>query len=345
MRLSFATFALACAAPLVSAAPQKPAPSLAPVVPVPENATIKPMPEGEFRQLINKKQPPEPEAPAFRAFATCANPRVRIEWDSATTAQRTAYVNAVRCLMNRPRSGQWSNARNRFEDLAALHQNLTPNVHNNAKFLVWHRYYLWVFEDMLRAECGYNAGILWFDESRYAGRFRQSSIFTNQYYGSIAIGGRCVTDGVFANTNLNVGPGTGNQPHCLSRNDDPSVTAGTNAGEVNACNSISNYADMARCAEGRAHAFGHNGVGGTMMDFYSSPGDPVFFLHHAFIDRNWRIWQNANPSRTTSINGVDRVGNPLTLDTSVSVNGMRPNVRIRDILATTDTTLCYRYNY
>jgi tyrosinase len=82
-----------------------------------------------------------------------------------------------------------------------------------------------------------------------------------------------------------------------------------------------------------------------MMDFYSSPGDPVFFLHHAFIDRNFRIWQNANPSRTTSINGRDSANNPLTLDTSVSVNGMRPNVRIRDILATTDTTLCYKYNY
>jgi tyrosinase len=102
---------------------------------------------------------------------------------------------------------------------------------------------------------------------------------------------------------------------------------------------------MAQCAELGAHAYGHNGVGYVMRDMYSSPGDPFFFLHHAFIDRNYRIWQNANPARVTYIDGTDRVGNPLTLDTTVSVNNMRPTVRIRDIINTMDTTLCYKYNY
>jgi tyrosinase len=150
---------------------------------------------------------------------------------------------------------------------------------------------------------------------------------------------------VFAGLTLNVGPGTGNGPHCLARNGRADWTANTNAQVVQGCNNINGYADMATCAERGAHAWGHNGIGAVMMDMYSSPGDPVFFLHHAFIDRNYRIWQNANSARTTYIDGVDRAGNRLTLDTSVSVNGIRPNVRIRDILNTLDTTLCYRYNY
>jgi tyrosinase len=83
-----------------------------------------------------------------------------------------------------------------------------------------------------------------------------------------------------------------------------------------------------------------------MQDTFASPADPIFWLHHAFVDRNFRIWQNANPSvRVNTINGNDIAGNPLTLDTNINVYGIRPDVKVRDILDTTSTTLCYKYNY
>jgi len=41
------------------------------------------------------------------------------------------------------------------------------------------------------------------------------------------------------------------------------------------------------------HTAGHFLVGGDPGgDFFASPGDPYFFLHHAQIDRVWWIWQN-----------------------------------------------------
>lgn len=123
------------------------------------------------------------------------------------------------------------------------------------------------------------------------------------------------------------------------------MTANTNSAIVNACNQRTDFADMAGCAERGAHAYGHNGIGAVMLDMYASPSDPVFWLHHAFIDRNYRIWQNQNSARVTYVNGNDAGGNPLTLDTGVSVNGIRPNIKIRDILDTTGTALCYKYNY
>ena len=49
---------------------------------------------------------------------------------------------------------------------------------------------------------------------------------------------------------------------------------------VDACNSRSTFADMAGCAEGGAHAWGHNGIGAVMQDVYASPADPTFWLHH-----------------------------------------------------------------
>jgi len=278
--------------------------------------------------------------------STCSNPRVRREWDSYSDSDRQAYVDAIKCLQRNQPSGQFPQSRSRYEDLVALHQTLTPNVHGNAKFLLWHRYYLWTFEQMLRSDCGFNRDLPWFDETRYAGRFGASSIFSSRWFGSINIGGQCVTDGQFAGLAINIGPGSGNQRHCLARNGDDSKTINTGNAIVDACNSRGSYPDMASCAEGGAHAWGHNGIGSVMQDTYASPADPVFFLHHGFIDRNFRIWQNnGGNARVTQISGTDSQGNQLGLDTTVNVYDFRPTVRIRDILNTVSSTLCYKYNY
>ncbi|KAF1994509.1 Di-copper centre-containing protein, partial [Amniculicola lignicola CBS 123094] len=276
--------------------------------------------------------------------ATCASPRVRIEWGNLNDGQRAQYTSAITCLMGKPKKS-FPAATNRYEDFVALHQSLTPNVHGNAKFLLWHRYYLWSFEQELRTQCGFTGPLPWFDESKWAGKFSQSNVFTSTWFGGIALGGGCVTTGKFANLACNIGPGSGNSRHCLARNGNSAATANTNAAIVDACNSRNDYADMAACAEGGAHAWGHNGIGAVMSDVYASPSDPVFWLHHAFIDRNFRIWQNKDAARTGYVSGTDRVGNPLTLDTGVSVNGFQPNVAIRDILDTMGTKLCYRYDY
>lgn len=42
------------------------------------------------------------------------------------------------------------------------------------------------------------------------------------------------------------------------------------------------------------HNLVHRWVGGSMLGM-TSPNDPVFFLHHAQIDRMWSLWQGKNP--------------------------------------------------
>lgn len=352
MRLSFGSALLAvCAAAQSVSAAALPIPSLAPALPIAafNNTIVEPLTLEEVLSAELIPTTPTTNEPSMKlaavAAAQCANPRVRVEWHSLSTADRNSFVNGVKCLLSRAPSGRFPQAKNRYEDLVALHQAVVLNVHGNAKFLIWHRYYVWTFEDILRTECGFTAPLPWFDETKYSGRFASSSIFSADWFGAINVGGRCVTNGKFAGLTLNVGPGTSNSAHCLARNNDDSKTANTNAQMVDGCNARTTYADMAACSEGSAHAWGHNGIGAVMQDVYASPGDPVFFLHHAFIDRNFRIWQNANSARTSSIDGLDKAGNKLTLQTSVSVNGLRPNVVIGDILDTRGTKLCYRYNY
>lgn len=60
------------------------------------------------------------------------------------------------------------------------------------------------------------------------------------------------------------------------------------------------------------HVSAHGAIGGDAVDFFSSPGDPVFYLLHAQIDRLWTIWQGQDwAARQDALHGtgtmLDRV--------------------------------------
>jgi tyrosinase len=101
------------------------------------------------------------------------------------------------------------------------------------------------------------------------------------------------------------------------------------------------------------HAGGHLGVGGVMSNMDSSVGDPSFFLHHGFIDRNWWTWQNIDPANYTyQISGYT-TQTPLpssgyeevTLDYVLSSLGVLPDVTVYDVMDTEGGYLCYEYDY
>lgn len=189
------------------------------------------------------------------AAAACeANPNMRFEWKDFSTSDRLAFMSAIKCLMKKPPSGNFAPATNRYEDLARLHQMYMPNVHGNAKFLLWHRYFLWTFEQVLRDECGFNRAFPWWDETKDAGNFHSMDMFTSpDYFGELpgANNGNpvCITTGAFAGLTCHIGPGSGNTPHCLSRAGDASLTSQCNSGFVNTCNSRTSYSDMESCSE------------------------------------------------------------------------------------------------
>lgn len=54
----------------------------------------------------------------------------------------------------------------------------------------------------------------------------------------------------------------------------------------------------------------HSWVGGTMVDIRTSPADPLFWLHHANIDRIWLSWQASNPGQNPTLSQQDQIMDP-----------------------------------
>jgi tyrosinase len=190
------------------------------------------------------------------AAAACAkNPNVRIEWRNYSTSDRLAFIAAIKCLMGKPPVGRFSPpATNRYEDFVRLHQWYMPNVHGNGNFLVWHRYYLWTFEQTLRKECGFNRAMPWWDEPKDAGNFGKFDMFSSKdYFGNMVAYPNgapvCIGSGAFSGLTCHIGPGQSNQNHCLSRANNDALTRQVSQAYVDTCNARSSYTDMASCSE------------------------------------------------------------------------------------------------
>jgi tyrosinase len=83
-----------------------------------------------------------------------------------------------------------------------------------------------------------------------------------------------------------------------------------------------------------------------MLNPISSPGDPLFYLHHTFLDRVWWQWQEKNlPARLTDIAGYTTPNGPVnaTLDDELNMFGVIPNATIRDVMDIRGPLLCFEY--
>jgi tyrosinase len=59
-----------------------------------------------------------------------------------------------------------------------------------------------------------------------------------------------------------------------------------------------------------AHNHGHAWIGGIMNNPSTSPTDPMFWLHHAEIDRLWHIWRQTHPTPGPPLTGANRIMDP-----------------------------------
>jgi len=169
------------------------------------------------------------------------------------------------------------------------------------------------------------------------------------------------------------GKNTVYNPHCLIRDFSPYLATWTlNASLVDWTLAASDFAEFDLRAQGDGisvwnmayHGGGHAGVGGDTGDMgnpYSSPGDPIFYLHHANMDRLWNKWQRANwPARSGDIAGPDvQFAYPWNFFGDIPYNNVtlgyemdfiellgpgRRFVKIKEVMDVTSDRLCYTYD-
>ncbi|KAH6847425.1 hypothetical protein B0I37DRAFT_144785 [Chaetomium sp. MPI-CAGE-AT-0009] len=193
----------------------------------------------ELGKLAYKNTDPKIRCKSPRAAANTCTPgklRIRREWGSLSADQRKKYIAAVQCLRTKPSTLDpvtTPGAKSLFDDFVAIHLMQTMNIHLSGTFLTWHRYFIWVYEEKLRTECGYTGALpYWewglsindpaaspvFDGSETSlggnGEYipHEGIILTEPLNPAVLIplpagsGGGCVTTGPFANMTVHIGP-------------------------------------------------------------------------------------------------------------------------------------------
>jgi tyrosinase len=231
----------------------------------------------------------KPRHEDYKPPATCDDDQdddlcVRTDHRTLTSDQQQRFLNAFTQI----------NALNALGPMVDIHSNAVHQMHSNPRFLPWHRISLLRMEELLMSA----------DPTVCIPYWKSSE---EQAFPSWLIG--------FAPTVNLI-----NGPHTVSRSIGGSLLP--NAAAVAAAMAAGNFNAFSAALEG-IHNSGHVWVGGSMGSIPTAPADPLFWMHHAEMDRIWAQWQAGNPGQNPPLGGVAATMDPWS----------EAEVDTRDILA------------
>ena len=228
-----------------------------------------------------------------------------------TAAQKTAFVNAVLALKNDVDSVLHPGAQKRYDDFVEVHKNamvdgpamIMPMPHGGPLFYPWHRVLLRQFELALQTAAHDTSITLPYWDWEYSG---SNNPFTDDFLGGDgdqAQGGR-VTTGPFAYSRgkfaVRIWDEDTGDPGLRREFGDDSTAWLPGLADVSAGLARTPYwpgpNSFERVSEGNLHNPVHRWVGGDMA-LAASPNDPVFFLHHTYLDLLWERWKTQHPTQ------------------------------------------------
>ncbi|KAK8050349.1 hypothetical protein PG994_012079 [Apiospora phragmitis] len=323
----------------------------------------------------------------YKADSPCTEPVVRKEWRAMAPEQQQSYIDAVKCMQST--SGKtaelYAGVRSLYDDFQALHISQTDNIHwvrelkTACKYAggipYWNTNAAFIGSPIFDATHGFggNGGYV---RDTGPDRLASSSSSAASKLSHIAMasddpsatGGGCVTDGPFADYQVSMGPGnsTAYSPHCLARDINPSFVRQM-LGRAESAQVLAqpDFWHFTRRIEGATlgnscHSAGHGGVGGRageMSNPYSSPGEPIFYLHHGVLDKLWNEWQRKDwHARKADIGGPDTQfaypynyfgASPayknVTLDFEMNLGEIGGMKKINQAMDTVGGEFCYTY--
>jgi tyrosinase len=226
----------------------------------------------------------------------CPSLRVRKEITSMQPGERARFISTYLEAWNSP-DGELQELANSYTTF------FSRGLHNNGAFLPWHRGYLLRVENILQS---YEPGVTipYWDWTRQP-QINESPIWgsNDDQFSSNGDAQRCVQDGPFGfNTGFALTNG-----RCLERR----ITGGSAASPAEVDNLYARFPLASNFDAFRnrlEHGPGLNDsvhciVGGTMCSARAS-NDPIFFLHHAQVDRIWAQWQSTSPVHLDAYVGI-----------------------------------------
>ena len=181
---------------------------------------------------------------------------------------------------------------------AGLHGLPLPTycAHNSPLFLPWHRAYLYLFERALQ-DLNAGANLAWWDWSTpqahrdgMPGPFRRTAARVNRNplaTGPVTLGPDDVMR--FRGDRDNRGAmSDGRQPWTLRDPDLPDELPRSET--VRRALLAPTFEDLSAILEG-IHSSVHTWVGGAMTLISVAAYDPIFWAHHAMVDRLWYLWE------------------------------------------------------
>jgi tyrosinase len=246
-----------------------------------------------------------------------ADMRIRLGVHNLDAAQVAAFRDSYRQMM--------AISDNRgYQYLAGLHgapswccwhhQHNAHSAQGVQLFLPWHRAYLYTWEMAMRDRVP-GVTLPWWDWT--LGTPRQNglpAIFTEPT-------GADGQPNPLLGFRINLPQATPPVMHTTSRSPHPSDGLPTQA-DVGLCLAATDWTDFNFALEDM-HDRVHGWVSGDMGVIGTAAFDPIFWSHHAMIDRIWSLWQARNGSGNIPADRLDVVLPPF-------------NLRVRDVLNAND---------
>ena len=289
---------------------------------------------------------------------------IRLNHRDMTPAQKSAFIDAILRLKNNVDSVLRPGEQSRYDDFVQIHKNsmgmgnpLVPNPHRTALFYPWHRILIRQFELELQAASNDPSITLPYWNWQLTGA---DNPFTSNFMGGNgdSTQDQRVTSGPFSREHsqfeVNIrdeGPGnTGLRRDLGATGSLPTPEAVISALNLTPywreANSETDRGGWENYSETELHNPVHAWIGGNMREA-SSPNDPIFFLHHCYLDLLWERWKHQHPN-TPSFPSPDGVPNGVS-DTILVFNPANepapwaPTYTVQQTIYTEE--LDYRYQY
>ncbi|KAJ9059829.1 hypothetical protein DSO57_1037458 [Entomophthora muscae] len=219
----------------------------------------------------------------FSGLVLACVPVVRREIRELSSQELRKLTNAINQL----------HKQGKYEEFTKIHLDNTAFAHEMPEFLPWHRYFIRKFEMALQ-EIDPSVSLPYWDWSLDSQAPHLSKVLTPSMYGGNGKKDKCVQDGPFANWQMTVP-----DKHCLRRDFDrgANIQPFGYPEEINLFLNEPRFSDFSRLLEDK-HAYPHLFIGGDRGDLNPmwSPNDPIFYLHHTFMDLLWSKWQERHPN-------------------------------------------------